>query len=175
MTDTGESMLASVAQHEMWVGEQLGAGPAYRMPLALWLDGDLDVAALRGACEDVIARHPVLATTVVPSGRELRQAQVERPPVTVTDASAPGAADRLIQDETQAGFDLVTGPLARFTIAAVDPGRHLLLVVAHHIVFDGMSTHILVRDLARFYTARMSGAAAAPDPLSFAAAAAAGR
>jgi amino acid adenylation domain-containing protein len=178
MTDTGESMLASVAQHEMWVGEQLGAGPAYRMPLALWLDGDLDVAALRGACEDVIARHPVLATVVVSSGRELRQAPAARPPVTVTDASAPGAADRLIRDETQAGFDLVTGPLARFTIAAVGrsaPGRHLLLVVAHHIVFDGMSTHILVRDLARFYAARRSGAAAAPEPLSFADAAAAGR
>jgi hypothetical protein len=145
------------------------------MPLALWLDGDLDVAALRGACADVIARHPVLATTVVPAGRELRQAPAAAPPVTVTDASAPGAADRLIGDETQAGFDLVTGPLARFTIAAVAPRRHLLLVVAHHIVFDGMSTHILVRDLARFYAARMSGAAAAPEPLSFAAAAAAWR
>ena len=47
--------------------------------------------------------------------------------------------------------------------------------MAHHIVFDGMSTHILVRDLARFYAARRSGAAAAPEPLSFAAAAAAGR
>jgi amino acid adenylation domain-containing protein len=175
MMDTGESMLASVAQHEMWVGEKLGAGPAYRMPLALWLDGDLDVAALRGACEDVIARHPVLATTVVSSGRELRQAPAAIPPVTVTDASAPGATQRLIRDQTQAGFDLATGPLARFTIATAGPGRHLLLIVAHHIVFDGMSTHILVRDLARFYAARVSGAPAAPEPLSFAAAAAAGR
>src|SRR6185437_9046075 len=175
MTDTAESTLASVAQQEMWVGEKLGAGPAYRMPLALWLDGDLDVAALHGACDDVIDRHPVLATTVAAVGRKLRQAPAARPLVTVADASGPGAADRLIRRETTAGFNLETGPLARFTIAATAPGRHLLLVVAHHIVYDGMSTHILVRDLARFYAARVRGAAAAPEPLSFAAAAAAGR
>ncbi len=175
MTDTAESTLASIAQHEMWVGEKLGAGPAYRMPLALWLDGDLDVAALQGACDDVVDRHPVLATTVAAAGRELRQAPAARPLVTVADASGPGAAERLISSETTACFNLETGPLARFTIAAVGPGRHLLLVVAHHIVYDGMSTHILVRDLARFYAARVSGVAAAPEPLSFAAAAAAGR
>src|SRR5215471_10370497 len=115
MTDTGEPMLASATQHGMWVGEQLGAGPAYRMPLALWLTGDLDVAALRGACEDVIARHPVLATTVAQSGGDLRLAPAAAPQVTLTDASAPGAADALIASESGRGFDLRTGPLARFT------------------------------------------------------------
>jgi amino acid adenylation domain-containing protein len=171
--------LASATQHGMWVGEQLGAGPAYRMPLALWLDGDLDVTALRAACADVIARHPVLATTVAPSGGELRLAPAARPPVTITDASEPGAVDRLIRDETQAGFDLRTGPLARFTIAAVAPRRHLLLVVAHHLVFDGMSKDILVRGVARCYAARVTpsgGAPAEPEPpLSFPAAVAAER
>ena len=103
--DTGEPLLAAVAQQEIWVGERLGAGPAYRMPLALWLDGDLDVAALSEACEDVIARHPVLATTVTLAGRELRQAPAAKPPVTVTDASAPGAAARLVEAQAQAGLD----------------------------------------------------------------------
>jgi amino acid adenylation domain-containing protein len=178
MTHSDEAVLASATQHGMWVGEQLGAGPAYRMPLALWLDGDLDVAALREACGDVIDRHPALSTTVAPAGPELRLAPAARPPVTVTHVSGPDATDQLIRDETQAGFDLRTGPLARFTIAAAGrgdgdadgaPRRHLLLVVAHHLVFDGMSTHILVRDLARFYAARVTspgGAGVAADPLS---------
>src|SRR5439155_16018575 len=47
--------------------------------------------------------------------------------------------------------DLAGGPLARFTLVSVGPGRHLLLVVAHHLVFDGMSKDVLVRDLADLY------------------------
>src|SRR4051794_30918534 len=175
MTHSAEAVLASATQHGMWIGEQLGAGPAYRMPLALWLDGELDVAALRAACGDVIDRHPVLSTTVAPAGPELRLAPAARPSVTVTHVSGPRAAEQLIRDETHAGFDLRTGPLARFTIAALEravadgaPRRHLLLVVAHHLVFDGMSTHILVRDLARFYAARITspGAEVAGEPRS---------
>jgi amino acid adenylation domain-containing protein len=149
----------------MWVGEQLGAAAAYRMPLALWLDGDLDIAALRDACGDVIARHPVLATTVQLAGGELRVAPAAEPPVAIADASGPDAIERLIREETERGFDLETGPLARFTLAAASPSRHLLLFVAHHLVFDGMSTHILVRDLAQCYTARAGGRVQLPPPL----------
>ncbi|MEO3811589.1 amino acid adenylation domain-containing protein [Sphaerisporangium sp. B11E5] len=167
MTHRKHSLQASPAQQGMWVGERMGAGPAYRMPLALWFDGDLDVPALLAACGDVIARHPVLSTTVEESGDGLRLAPAAEP--SVTHLPDPGDLDRLAADETGRGFDLEKGPPARFTLAPAGPGRHLLLFTAHHLVFDGMSKDILVRDLARFYAARAGGGPGEPVmPLSFA-------
>ncbi len=160
---------ASAAQQAIWTGEQAGAGPAYLMPLALWLDGDLDVPALVSACGDVIARHPVLATTVRQTGDGLRLAAAAEPSVTVADVPAPGALGQLIRAETERGFDLEKGPLARFTLASAGSGRHLLLFVAHHLVFDGMSKDILLRDLARCYEARTGGGQRpAVEPLPYA-------
>lgn len=169
-----EDSAASVAQQAIWTGEQAGAGPAYRMPLALWLDGDLDVPAVVSACADVVALHPILATTVTETAAGLRLTAAAEPPVAVVEVPDPG---QLIRDETERGFDVVTGPLARFTLASAGPRRHLLLFVAHHLVFDGMSKDILLRDLARCYAAR-TGDGPRPvsrgsSPLSFAAAAAA--
>ncbi|WP_432924951.1 amino acid adenylation domain-containing protein [Microbispora sp. CA-135349] len=186
MTHRQEDVPASFAQQGLWIGERMGAGPAYHLPLALWLDGDLDVNALLAACGDVIVRHPVLSTTVRESGDRLRLVPAAEPSVTLADppGHSPGhpvgrssgyssaGLDRLIRDETARAFDLDRGPLARFTVAPAGPGRHLLLFVAHHLVFDGVSKDILVRDLARFYAGRTGGGPREPvRPLSFAEAA----
>ncbi|GGP09341.1 hypothetical protein GCM10012278_44650 [Nonomuraea glycinis] len=144
----------------MWISERMGAGLAYHMPLALWLDGDLDVRALLSACADVAARHPVLATAFEESGDGVRLVAGAEPSVTLADGPA---TDALIRQESARGFDLEKGPLARFTLAPAGPGRHLLLFVAHHLVFDGISKDILVSDLARLYASRIG--AGAPDPL----------
>ncbi|MGS2641569.1 condensation domain-containing protein [Streptosporangium sp. LJ11] len=56
-----------------------------------------------------------------------------------------------VREEILREFDLEKGPLARFTLFGIGPGRHLLLFVAHHLIFDGQSKDILVRDLAAFY------------------------
>ncbi|WP_440070172.1 condensation domain-containing protein [Streptosporangium sp. OZ121] len=56
-----------------------------------------------------------------------------------------------VREEILREFDLEKGPLARFTLFGIGPGRHLLVFVAHHLVFDGQSKDILVRDLAAFY------------------------
>ncbi|MET8993488.1 condensation domain-containing protein, partial [Nonomuraea wenchangensis] len=165
-------MTPSYAQEGMWIAARMGAGPAYHLPLALWFDGDLDVDALLSACAAVVARHPVLATTVTGDGGGARLTMAEEPPVTLARPSGPDALERLVRDEVARPFDLDGGPVARFTLAPAGPGRHLLLFVAHHLVFDGMSKDILVRDLARFYT---TGARGPVTPLPFAPAAAAER
>jgi amino acid adenylation domain-containing protein len=143
--------LPSIAQRAIWTGEQAGAGSSYRMPLAVWLDGDLDVPALLSACGDVVARHPILSTTAGETADGLRLLAAAEPSVTVAEVSDLSA---LISDESRRGFNLEKGPLARFTLASAGPRRHLLLFVAHHLVFDGMSKDILLRDLARCYEAR---------------------
>ncbi|MET8156122.1 amino acid adenylation domain-containing protein [Sphaerisporangium sp. NPDC005289] len=166
MTHREQRSPASPAQQGIWIGARRGAGPAYHMPLALWFDGDLDVSALLSACAGVVARHPVLATTVVQDGDGLHLAEAAEPPVTVVELPdpSPAALDRLIAEETARAFDLEKGPPARFVLAPAGPRRHLLLFVAHHLVFDGMSKDILVRDLARYY----AEATAPRHPLSFA-------
>ncbi|MGI5274222.1 amino acid adenylation domain-containing protein [Nonomuraea sp. CA-218870] len=169
MTHCQESMPASFVQQDMWVGERMGAGLTYHLPLALWLEGELDVSRLLGACARVVARHPVLATAVAESGDGLRLVSAAEPVVTLAELPdpSPGALERLIRQESAREFDLEKGPPARFTLAPAGPGRHLLLFVAHHLVFDGMSKDILVRDLARFYASGL-GAGEAVEPVSFA-------
>lgn len=143
---------ASLAQHGMWLTERLGlAATAYHMPLPVWLDGPLDAPALVVACADVVDRHPVLASVCEELDGELWLRPGTGSGVMVTATADP---QELIRAETVRPFDLAGGPLARFTLAALGPDRHLLLIVAHHLVFDGQSKEILLRDLAEAYARR---------------------
>ncbi|MEU8202274.1 condensation domain-containing protein [Streptosporangium sp. NPDC049046] len=107
------------------------------IPLALHLNGPVDVLALTEACADVAGRHPVL-------GR-----------VRVTRAeSTPERYPELATAEATRPFDLERGPFARFTLVTVGPERVRLLFTAHGRVFDAASKDVLVRDLADAYFSR---------------------
>ncbi|WP_031162974.1 condensation domain-containing protein [Streptosporangium roseum] len=67
------------------------------------------------------------------------------------DGEGTAGVDAAVREEILREFDLEHGPLARFTLFETGPGRHLLVFVAHHLIFDGQSKDILVRDLAAFY------------------------
>jgi amino acid adenylation domain-containing protein len=171
---------ASFAQQGIWLNERTGPrGSAFHMPLAVWLDGELALPALRHACAAVVDRHPVLACAFAEvRGEPVPVAAAHRPAVVLADLSGCGPAevDRFVREETVRRFDLASGPLCRFTVATLGPARHLLLFVAHHLVFDGISKDILVRDLAGYYAAEVAGSAPPPPlPVSFAESAAAER
>ncbi|MET8388690.1 condensation domain-containing protein [Streptosporangium canum] len=153
---------ASLAQHGMWITERMGAGGrVYAMPLAVRFDGPLDVDAMLAACAAVVERHPVLAATLAEQDGHVRLVPGEAPPpIRFEDASGPSAG---IEAEISRPFDLVTGPLARFTLFRLAPARHVLQLVAHHAVFDGMSKDIVLRDLAAAY----GGSALPPLPISY--------
>ncbi|MEU8378137.1 condensation domain-containing protein [Streptosporangium sp. NPDC048865] len=162
-------------QQGMWVTEQtVGGGAAYHMPILVHLSGDLDTGALLAACAAVVARHPMLGSVVAEVDNELRLVPGAEVPVRETAVpsgppDSPGSSDgesagngeggerygravrAAVREEILRAFDLEKGPLARFTLFGIGPGRHLLLFVAHHLVFDGQSKDILVRDLAAFY------------------------
>lgn len=162
--DSADWGRASLAQHGMWITERAGAGGiVHHMPLAVWLEGPLDVDRLTAACAAVTRRHPVLTAKLVERRGELRLAAGPTPAVEVAQAR-----EDWLEHEVNRGFDLEAGNLTRFTLARLEPKRHVLLIMAHHAVFDGVSKDIVVRDLATAYNG-----SALPAPVPYAEAVAA--
>ncbi|MBV1854816.1 non-ribosomal peptide synthetase [Catellatospora tritici] len=152
--------MSSPAQHGMWLTERLGlAGTAYHMPLPVRLDGPLDVDRLTSAVAAVVAGQPVLGSAFAEVGDRVRLVPATCLP-TLEVVAPPADVEAFVREATLAPFDLAAGPLVRFTLAPLAPDRHLLLIVAHHLVFDGESKEILLAELAAAY----SGRAAAPAP-----------
>jgi amino acid adenylation domain-containing protein len=146
---------------------------AYHVDGALNLTGALDVDALRASFDAIVARHGSLRTTfrVAADGNA---SQYVSPDVrydfrvfdVVDQADGTHGADAAAlwaRSFAKAPFDLTTGPLLRVGLARLAADRHLLVVVMHHIVSDGWSVGVLLREFVDGYRARMSRASAAPD------------
>lgn len=154
----------SVTQQRLWVLAQLRPGdPCYNVPLAIDLTGPLDPPALARSITEVVRRHEPLRTRFVAEGGEVRQ--VVDPPAPVplpVDPVDPADLEARTNDFAWQPFDLTTGPLLRAALLKVSPERHRLLVVVHHIVFDGASAEILLEELTTLYGAYHRGE---PSPL----------
>ncbi|HEY1348558.1 MAG TPA: amino acid adenylation domain-containing protein [Ktedonobacteraceae bacterium] len=157
----------SFAQHELWMHQQLRpASSVYHIPLALRLHGPLDVAALHHSLQTLIDRHGALRTTICAQGEQVMQrVQPPRPlALPVIDLHALGSAQaqtvacqHLCAREACRPFDLAQGPLLRVTLLRIQAEESLLLLTTHHLIFDGWSTGILLRELAHLYTACTRG------------------
>jgi amino acid adenylation domain-containing protein len=161
-----ERIPLSFAQERLWFLDQLGlVGSAYNMPLALRLEGALDVAALEGALAHLVERHESLRTRFVAIDGD--PAQVIDPPggfrLERTDLSGLEEAERreqaraLQQAQADHIFDLAKGPLFRCGLINLGPEGHLLLMTMHHIVSDGWSMNVLTRELGALYEAFAAG------------------
>ncbi|WP_406292868.1 amino acid adenylation domain-containing protein [Embleya sp. NBC_00888] len=150
---------ATPLQRRMWLLEEMHPGRrTYHEPKAILLEGYLDVDALRAALGRVVDRHRQLRTVFREIDGELRQVvlptgSVDCPLVDLSGCGDEEAVLELRDSTAEAGIDLGTGPLLRCRIGRLGEDRHLLYVVAHHIVFDSLSTLIFCRDLAAFYRA----------------------
>ncbi|MFI6977693.1 amino acid adenylation domain-containing protein [Embleya sp. NPDC050154] len=166
----------SPAQHGIRFTELAGrTGTAHHMPLTIRFTGDLDPVALADACDALVARHPVLGSALREADGDLWLVPADNPPRLVTERladtpakSREAATAELIRRETVRPFDPAAGPLVRFTLIDAGTGPKVLLIVAHHLAFDGGSKDILVRELAAHYTAFGTGTKpdlpALPDP-----------
>ncbi|WP_329080868.1 non-ribosomal peptide synthetase [Streptosporangium sp. NBC_01469] len=162
----GEPVPLTVAQRALWIIEQVHPGDsAYNVPVAVRLDGPLDLGALRRAVERVLARHDILRTTF-PMGRdEPYQRIAPSPPfgprlVDLTTESPDRRDDlagELLRRWADEPFDVTTGPLVRKRLIRLDADRHILGVFLHQLVCDGPSLHLLFDELA-------DGYAGAPEP-----------
>jgi amino acid adenylation domain-containing protein len=170
--DRSARELLSFGQERLWFLAQLEPQScAYNMPFAARLTGALDVERLRRAFEGVVNRHEVLRTTF-PSidGRPMQVVAPVGPwPLPVIDLEslsedAQQAESRQRQQaEAHTPFRLDRGPLLRTTLLRLSPREHLLLVTMHHIVSDGWSLGVLVRELRALY----AGGELEPLPLQY--------
>ncbi|MFV2115557.1 condensation domain-containing protein [Micromonospora sp. LOL_025] len=155
---TGRTHPLSMGQRSMWNLDRLiGGGPVHTLAWRVRLRGALDEGALRDALVAVIDRHEPLRT---------RFAQDASGPVAIVEDSVdlPLPVDdlRLLPDaarqaalrcaeDVATGFALDRAPLLRARLLRLDDDRYDLLVVVHHIVFDGISLDLLLDDLALAY------------------------
>ncbi|WP_326950325.1 amino acid adenylation domain-containing protein [Amycolatopsis sp. NBC_01307] len=163
----------SSAQQRIWTLSQLdGAGPAYNEAMAFALRGPLDRDVLARALDALAARHESLRTRIVVDAG--RPGQVVEPveaglPLTVTDVTGrPDDLDELRRADPLTPFDLGRAPLARARLLIAGPEDHVLLMTVHHVVFDGASRTILLRELGVLYTALLRGEPAElPEPRQY--------
>jgi amino acid adenylation domain-containing protein len=161
----------SFAQQRLWFLDQLSPGSAvYILPAALRLEGTLDAAALDAALTEIVRRHEALRTTFERGGdgepvQRIAPARAVAVPVVdlrgLRDLKGPEAR-RLAAAEARRPFDLERGPLLRCARVVLGEGENELLVALHHIVSDGWSIGVLVRELTALYGAF---AARRPSPL----------
>ncbi len=167
----GGALPLSFAQQRLWFLDQLQPGQAhYNMPLGLRLSGPLDLPVFQRTFDELLRRHEVLRTTFHAEGEEPRQ--VIHPsisqPLQVVDLGAlppelrQAEVLRLATEDAARPFDLARGPLLRASVLKLEPTEHVLLVCMHHIVSDGWSMGVLVREVMALYDAFCQGQ---PSPL----------
>ncbi|MFF4189936.1 amino acid adenylation domain-containing protein [Nonomuraea sp. NPDC001831] len=141
----------SFAQERLWFMEQFAPGTsAYVLPVSARLRGPLDVERLRESLDAVVARHESLRMTFPagPDGRpEVRVADRVRVPLRVVDVPGEAAARQVLSADAALPFELADGPLLRATLVRLAPDDHALLVAVHHIVADGWSADLILREL----------------------------
>ncbi|MBW4548499.1 MAG: amino acid adenylation domain-containing protein [Symplocastrum torsivum CPER-KK1] len=169
--DRDGTLSLSSGQARLWFLDQLdGQSPTYNLPIALHLSGLLQVEVLEKAIAEIIRRHEVLRTTflAVNSSPVQTIAANLTVPLSIVDLQAFPEADRfaeaqrLTTEEVQQPFDLTQGALVRVTLLRLGEEEHVLVVTMHHIVSDGWSMGIVIRELAALYNAFSKGV---PSPL----------
>jgi len=155
----------SFAQQRLWFIDQLDPGNSvYNFPVAVRLKGSLNLPALEQSLNEIVRRHEALRTTFsVVDGRPAQviaaRLDIELPIVDLEDLAAIEREDevqRLVVEEARRPFDLSRGPLIRARVLRLGDDEQVGLLTMHHIVSDGWSAGILIREMAALYQAYCS-------------------
>jgi amino acid adenylation domain-containing protein len=159
----------SFAQQRLWFIDQLEPGSAaYNIPFALRLEGELDAGAVVGSVSEIVRRHEVLRTSFPSRNGEPLQhiAMADVVAMPMVDLSELGEAENVARElavaEARRAFELAGGPLLRITLLRLGERDHVLLATMHHVVSDGWSVGILIREFTVLYEACHKGE---PSPL----------
>lgn len=167
----GEAPQLSISQERLWFLSQLEPeSPAYNRPLAARMRGEVDAGRLRRALNEVVARHEVLRSAY-PAVEGVPRVAVEAVvDVTLAVLNCPEGEDdgeiwarEMATRLNREPFDLASAPLMRCSFLQLNNGG-VLVVIFHHIIFDGWSAQVFLADLAEAYRqAEGDGAASLPE------------
>ena len=158
----GFRMPLSFAQQRLWFLDQFEIERSlYNIPLAMKLIGNLDLVVLKSCIEEIIRRHESLRTTfklvgdqpyqVISSDTEFNLQVVELNDTSEDDLEE-AIAGYLIA-EARKPFDLEHGPLFRVVLMKLSVDHHIVLFNMHHIISDGWSMGVLIREFVQLYEA----------------------
>ncbi|WPP02039.1 amino acid adenylation domain-containing protein [Pseudomonas sp. HR96] len=168
--DRSQPLALSFAQQRLWFLWQLDPdSAAYNIPGAIRIHGALDPLRLEQCMQALVQRHEALRTTF--HSGENGDVQVIHPALAVGLTRVdlrdqPAALREYVQAEAQAPFDLRSGPLLRLTLLALGEQEHLLLITLHHIVADGWSVDVFLKEFCVLYDGAAGGAVPALPPLA---------
>jgi amino acid adenylation domain-containing protein len=164
------SYAVSTAQRRLWILSQFEEGSlSYHMPGVYLFEGEVDVAALEHALQKLVERHEILRTVFgEDAGGEIRQ---YIKPVSVSEFRLTGEdlsslpdpeseVKRRVEKEYTMAFDLATGPLMRASLYRLHAGRWVFVYTMHHIVSDGWSMGVIMRELLASYASFAKGTSA---------------
>lgn len=161
----------SFAQQQLWFLDQLEpCNPFYNIHGSVRFTGLLDVAALEQTLNEIIRRHEILRTTfTVIDGQPMQVISPAYPqclPVVdlteIPDAAREIEASSLVMEEARRPFELTKGPLLRFGLLRLNVDEYVMLLTMHHIISDGWSQKVLIREIMGLYTHFSEGK---PSPL----------
>nr|WP_164551826.1 non-ribosomal peptide synthetase [Streptomyces sp. WAC 01529] len=159
----------SAPQSRLLVLDRMNPGTAqYNVPAAFAVHGPFDLGALARALDAVVARHEALRTVFRTAAADGTQTQIVaatgRAHLAVEKDVRADEADERMRANAARPFDPATGPLLRCTVYAVDDGTHRVLLVAHHLICDGWSLGVILRDLSTAYEAETEATGPHPHP-----------
>ena len=154
----------SYAQQRLWFLDQLAPGtPFYNLHAAFRMQGQLEVAVLTRAFAEVVRRHESLRTIFtnvdgLPWQEILAPSECLFELVELSESEAPEREAReLSAAQAGAAFDLSVGSLLRLKLLRLGSDEHVLLVTMHHIISDGWSMGVLIREVTTLYAAFLKG------------------
>ena len=160
-TSTTNRFPLSFVQERMWIAEKFTPAGAYTT--CIDTRGRLDVAVLEKALSQVVRRHEILRSTFdaeapvqtvhEPSSVKLAFRDLRALPESTREAETR----RFVEEESARPFDLVRGPLLRFSLFWLGEERHLLVISIHHLIFDGWSAGVFSGEVAALYEAFSRG------------------
>lgn len=167
---------ASFAQQRLWFLKQYDSQSAfYNMTEALKLSGNMNLDAMNQTMTKILERHEGLRTTFSNVDGTVLQIlhPVEAVQIPVEDLSSSSESERddliskYISEEINIVFDLETGPLVKFKLLKLEENEHIVLLTMHHIISDGWSMGIFVREFAQVYDAIVSNKEIALSPVEW--------
>ena len=165
------------AQREIWTATRISAESSlcYNESVTIDLSGPIDLGALDASFADVVERHEALRGTISDDGLTFLVGEPPAAPAKIHDLTELPEPEReafveaLVESEVETPFELGEGPLFRMHLIRIADDHVRAVLTAHHIVFDGWSTAVVMKEWAACYNARVTDTAPAVDrPPSYA-------